>query len=112
MIRTSLRPVLRTVKDTKNLDAVSAEPVNGEIRQATKHQLPCIWLPACAPELGELSQDTNALANRKRHTAGGCGAPVLANVIANLSKITDCGISPADTHQPGYRSSINFLTSS
>jgi len=49
--------------------------------------------------------------DRQSNSASGRSTSVLLNVIADIGEIANGSIRPANDHQPGYRSSIIFLTS-
>jgi len=57
-------------------------------------------------------QPTNLLVNRNCYLSRCCRAAMLFNVIADLREVADRRIGPANSHQPGYRWLMIFLTSS
>ena len=63
------------------------------------------------PHSGKFCKYIELVVNGQSHAACGDFATVFLNVIADVSEIANGRVRPASEHQPGYRSSIIFMTS-
>ena len=95
-----------------DLDAIAVDPINSQIRQFTENEFPCIRASTSSSVLREFCQKINLAVNGERHFARGGRTAMRFYVIADMSEIANRCIRPAEAHQPGYRSSIIFLTTS
>ena len=51
-----LRPFLRAVQNAKDVDGVTGDSINDDVRQGCKHQFPGSLLLAGTPEMGKFQE--------------------------------------------------------
>lgn len=99
------------VKNPGNFNRVSEDAINGKVWQAAEHELPRVRVSPSSPIFWKFREQVDASMDGHGDAASGRAASVLVDVIADVSEIANGSVRPANTHQPGYRSSIIFRTS-
>jgi hypothetical protein len=89
------------MKNTNDLDRASMNAIDRKIWQAAENKLAGVRLSACSAVLRELREQIDLTVEGERDSAGSSSAASLLDVIADVGKIVNGSVRPADVHQPG-----------
>jgi hypothetical protein len=97
--RLSLRPILRAVEDSGNLNQVRLDPIDNNVGQGRECQFPpSSHSAAGSTEVGKIFQ-AGAFVVYRSGNAACCTGVVPFDPIADVLQILDCGYRLANMHQ-------------
>ena len=102
----TLWPLLPTVENGDNLQAIASQPVRDHVPGARHHQFPCTYDSTRTAQIRQFSKTLDCVEQRGSNLVGGFGV-VARNVRTEVSQMFDRSRRPDDDHARGaFRSRL------